>query len=151
MPHIIVKLWPGKAEEQKIRLAERITKDVRPFSTTAKNRFRSASKKSNHRIGRRRFTSQTYLTARGSYTRNPDIIGKGGNHERSYSLWSPRAGAPLLAQADRSRVETEDQPRGFDLTLPLDQVADGLPRDGRAPRNQGAAAAVSQGELTWYA
>ncbi len=28
MPHVIVKLWPGKSEEQKIRLAEQITKDV---------------------------------------------------------------------------------------------------------------------------
>jgi len=28
MPHVIVKLWPGKAEQQKARLAEAITKDV---------------------------------------------------------------------------------------------------------------------------
>lgn len=28
MPHVIVKLWPGKSEEQKNRLAERITQDV---------------------------------------------------------------------------------------------------------------------------
>jgi 4-oxalocrotonate tautomerase len=28
MPHVIVKLWPGKSEAQKNRLAERITKDV---------------------------------------------------------------------------------------------------------------------------
>jgi 4-oxalocrotonate tautomerase len=28
MPHIIVKLYPGRTEEQKIRLAEAITKDV---------------------------------------------------------------------------------------------------------------------------
>ena len=28
MPHVIVKLWPGKSEEQKIRLAERIANDV---------------------------------------------------------------------------------------------------------------------------
>jgi 4-oxalocrotonate tautomerase len=28
MPHVIVKLWPGKTEEQKRRLAEAITKDV---------------------------------------------------------------------------------------------------------------------------
>lgn len=25
MPHVIVKLWPGKTEQQKIRLAEAIT------------------------------------------------------------------------------------------------------------------------------
>jgi 4-oxalocrotonate tautomerase len=28
MPHIIVKLWPGKSERQKIRLAEEITQSV---------------------------------------------------------------------------------------------------------------------------
>jgi len=28
MPHVIVKLWPGKSEHQKTRLAEAITKDV---------------------------------------------------------------------------------------------------------------------------
>lgn len=28
MPHVIVKLWPGKSEQQKTKLAEAITKDV---------------------------------------------------------------------------------------------------------------------------
>jgi len=28
MPHVVVKLWPGKSEKQKIRLAEAIVKDV---------------------------------------------------------------------------------------------------------------------------
>ena len=28
MPHIIVKLWPGKSEHQKARLADRIARDV---------------------------------------------------------------------------------------------------------------------------
>lgn len=28
MPHVIVKLWPGKSEQQKTRLAEEITKDM---------------------------------------------------------------------------------------------------------------------------
>jgi len=28
MPHVIVKLWPGKTEQQKTQLAEAITKDV---------------------------------------------------------------------------------------------------------------------------
>ena len=28
MPHVIVKLWPGKSEQQKTRLAEATTKDV---------------------------------------------------------------------------------------------------------------------------
>jgi len=28
MPHVIVKLWPGKSEQQKRRLADAITRDV---------------------------------------------------------------------------------------------------------------------------
>jgi len=28
MPHVIVKLWPGKSERQKTRLVEEIVKDV---------------------------------------------------------------------------------------------------------------------------
>ena len=28
MPHVIVKLWPGKSDQQKTRLAEKIAKDV---------------------------------------------------------------------------------------------------------------------------
>jgi 4-oxalocrotonate tautomerase len=28
MPHVIVKLWPGKSEQQKTRLADAITKDI---------------------------------------------------------------------------------------------------------------------------
>jgi 4-oxalocrotonate tautomerase len=28
MPHVIVKLWPGKSERQKVRLAEAIARDV---------------------------------------------------------------------------------------------------------------------------
>jgi 4-oxalocrotonate tautomerase len=28
MPHVIVKLWPGKSEQQKTRLAAEITRDV---------------------------------------------------------------------------------------------------------------------------
>ena len=28
MPHVIVKLWPGKTEQQKERLADKIAKDV---------------------------------------------------------------------------------------------------------------------------
>ncbi len=28
MPHVIVRLWPGKSEQQKARLAEKIVEDV---------------------------------------------------------------------------------------------------------------------------
>ena len=28
MPHVIVKLWPGKSDQQKARFAEKIAKDI---------------------------------------------------------------------------------------------------------------------------
>jgi len=28
MPHVVVKLWPGKSEDQKARLAQKIAQDV---------------------------------------------------------------------------------------------------------------------------
>ena len=28
MPHVIVKLWPGRSDQQKARLADKIAKDV---------------------------------------------------------------------------------------------------------------------------
>ncbi len=28
MPHVIVKLWPGRSEQQKVRLSEKIVRDV---------------------------------------------------------------------------------------------------------------------------
>jgi hypothetical protein len=33
MPHVIVKLWPGKSEKQKTRLTEAIVKDVMTLRT----------------------------------------------------------------------------------------------------------------------
>ena len=32
MPHVIVKLWPGKSDQQKAHLAEKIAKDVMDVS-----------------------------------------------------------------------------------------------------------------------
>ena len=32
MPHVIVKLWPGKSEQQKVRLAEASSRFLRKFS-----------------------------------------------------------------------------------------------------------------------
>ena len=40
MPHVIVKLYPGRSEQQKTRLAEEIVKDV---VTTAKCEEKSVS------------------------------------------------------------------------------------------------------------
>src|SRR5205085_12528751 len=55
--------------------------------------------------------------------------------------WRSRPGAPLLAAPDRPRVGPEDQPRqGLRSDPPARAGGRGLPRDGRAPRDQDAAA-----------
>jgi phenylpyruvate tautomerase PptA (4-oxalocrotonate tautomerase family) len=47
MPHVVVRLWPGKSEQQKIRLAEEIVKDVIDVhgatATTGPENYRSES------------------------------------------------------------------------------------------------------------
>jgi phenylpyruvate tautomerase PptA (4-oxalocrotonate tautomerase family) len=48
MPQVIVKLWPGKCEQQKICLAEAIAKDVMDVLTCGEA---SRSRKSNLWIG----------------------------------------------------------------------------------------------------
>ena len=40
MPHVIVKLWPGKSEQQKTRRTEGIVKDVMNVLNTEKSQFR---------------------------------------------------------------------------------------------------------------
>ena len=61
---------------------------------------------------------------------------------RPPSRW-PRPGAPLPARADRSGVEGEDQSRqGFRPDPAPRPSGGGLPRDGRTPRDQDAAAPV---------
>jgi 4-oxalocrotonate tautomerase len=35
MPHVIVKLWPGKSDQQKARLADKIAKDVLNYGEEA--------------------------------------------------------------------------------------------------------------------
>ena len=37
MPHVIVKLWPGKSEKQKAELARQIVKDVMKFVHTGED------------------------------------------------------------------------------------------------------------------
>src|SRR5438876_10197777 len=57
-----------------------------------------------------------------------------------------RSGAPLSARADRPGVEPEDQSRKGLRPDPAPRPGGGgLPRDGRAPRDQDAAAPMSGG------
>jgi hypothetical protein len=55
MPHVLVKLYSGRSEQQKARLAEALSKAV-----MAKNRSRWLLKTLNQRIGRARFISRIF-------------------------------------------------------------------------------------------
>jgi len=59
MPHVIVKRWPGKSEQQKTRLAEEIVKDLMKVLNYGEESVSVASKKSNLRIGQRRSINRT--------------------------------------------------------------------------------------------
>ena len=59
MPHVIVKLWPGKSEAQKKRLAERITEAVTDVLHYGDESVSVAFEEVSVNIGRRRFTSPT--------------------------------------------------------------------------------------------
>lgn len=63
MPHVIVKLWPGKSEQQKKKLAEEVTKAV--MSTL--NYGEESVSVGIEEVKPQDWTHQVY---------NPDILGK---------------------------------------------------------------------------
>ena len=67
MPYVIVKLWPGKSEEQKYKLADQITESV----VTTLGYGREAVSVAFEEIGATEWTEKVY---------RPDIL---GNLERS--------------------------------------------------------------------
>jgi len=71
MPHVIVKLWPGKSEQQKNRLAEAIIKDIMDILHYGEESVSVAIEESNLRIGSRRSTSPTFGTSGTSSTKKP--------------------------------------------------------------------------------
>lgn len=63
MPHVIVKLWPGRSEEQKINLADKITQSVMEILKVDE----TSVSVSIEEIPKERWTSEVYI---------PDIAGK---------------------------------------------------------------------------
>jgi 4-oxalocrotonate tautomerase len=59
MPHVIVKLWPGKSERQKTSLAEAITKNVIEILHYGEESVSVAIEEVNPRTGRRTYTKRT--------------------------------------------------------------------------------------------
>ena len=68
MPHVIVKLWPGKSEQQKVRLAEKIVEDV----TTVLNYGEESVSVAFEEVDSQDWTEKVY---------HPDIV---RNSERLY-------------------------------------------------------------------
>jgi len=63
MPHVVVKLWPGRSEEQKAKLSEAIVKDV----MTHLNSSESSVSVTIEEVAKEQWTEQVY---------KPDIQGK---------------------------------------------------------------------------
>ena len=60
MPHVIVKMYPGRSEQQKARLAEAIVKDVMTLTGSETKPFPYLLKKSGRATGWRRSTSPIF-------------------------------------------------------------------------------------------
>jgi len=63
MPHVVVKLWPGRSEEQKTKLTEAIVKDV----MTHLNSSEASVSVTIEEVNQEDWTQKVY---------NPDIQGK---------------------------------------------------------------------------
>ena len=87
MPHVIVKLWPGKSEQQKTRLAEAITKNVMDILHYGDESVSVAMQEVNLQIGWRRCINPRSKTSATSSTRSPDTtkaISKFARNPSSY-------------------------------------------------------------------
>lgn len=73
MPHVIVKLYPGRSEEQKTRLAEEIVKDVIAIAKCEEKSVSVAFEEVNLRNGQRKSIDRTFLITTKGFTRNPAI------------------------------------------------------------------------------
>lgn len=74
MPHITVKLWPGKSEQQKIQLAKEIAKDVTNILDYGEESVSVAIEKLEPKIGLRGSISPKSLATGRSYSRNLDTL-----------------------------------------------------------------------------
>jgi hypothetical protein len=60
MPHVIVKMHPGRSEQQKAQLTEAIVKDVMTFTGSEMKPFQYLLRKSGRATGWRRSTSPIF-------------------------------------------------------------------------------------------
>ena len=74
MPHVIVKLYPGRSEEQKTKLADEIVKDVIAIAKCEEKSVSVLSTKLKKRIGPKKSINPIFSTDKTSYTKSLDII-----------------------------------------------------------------------------
>jgi phenylpyruvate tautomerase PptA (4-oxalocrotonate tautomerase family) len=111
MPHVIVKLWPGKSEEQKARLADKIVRDVMDVLDYGEESVSVGFEESNRRIGKRRSTGQIFRTTGTISTRSRDTR---CNLCRSRAAIRVKSNGPLrsgLAMHERRAINTRLRPR----------------------------------------
>jgi 4-oxalocrotonate tautomerase len=107
MPHVIVKMWPGKSEEQKAGVAQRITEVAMDLLNYGEESVSVRGSKSNQAIVRRRSISGTFVTRPRSSTRNPDT--RCERYERSFihslslmhSLWMAGTHTPRSEECEQ--------------------------------------------------
>jgi 4-oxalocrotonate tautomerase len=121
MPHVIVKLWPGKSDAQKKKLAEHVTKAV---TSTLHYGAESVS------VGIEEVDPRDWT---GKVSRHPR---QSGNALQKARLWrlAPRL-APFLARPVAQRVNQESEGRRGLAPARVEQV---VPRIGRTPIGENA-------------
>lgn len=73
MPHVSVKLWPGRSEQTKQRLADAIVEDVVNIIGCGEESFRSPSKRSIRKIGRKKSMTRSFAGKWTLFTKSRDI------------------------------------------------------------------------------
>jgi len=74
MPHVIVKLWPGKSERQKAKLAEEITRAVMTVLNYGEESVSVAMEEVEPTHGWTKSISQRSSASRHSFIRGQDIL-----------------------------------------------------------------------------
>jgi 4-oxalocrotonate tautomerase len=73
MPHVIVKLWPGKSEAQKTRLAEAITKSVMDMLHYGDESVSVALEE----VSTRDWAEKVFISGKSQWSSDPGPLGSG--------------------------------------------------------------------------
>ena len=142
MPHVTVKLWPGKTEQQKTRLAEAITKDIIDILQYGEHQSQWQWKKSVHRSGSRRSTDPRSRTIWTSFTRSLDTMRKtceslpknGGRQRTGTKLITAAVNSILLFASAASQAQTAPaQVRVAPTARSIEITRSGSQQPSRAP------------------